>query len=301
MSSINIILYFNNAKYANALARGLCYECTGLEVFFAQNENTVSDLIDRGILLTDKSVYFDKKTVVFYDDDWSESEYSISKKCMLKETISKIKEIAYKTYGVKLYSKECDANVIEVYSKQGGVGVTSFAITLSRIISMETDARVLYLNYSIIDDYNVFLDVDDSQNTISKREFIILKDEGIEIDIEDYLERDSWNVYYFKPEQCRNTFFKTTDRILNYILEEGFVSYVIVDKGKNVSNEEAMKEIELMENSFIYRENDLLKIFPLIKDEDSFIKIDEKIKISMRGKYANNVNLFVKNSEILCY
>ena len=61
-----------------------------------------------------------------------------------------------------------------------------------------------------------------------------------------------------------------------------------------------MKEIELLENSFVYRENKLLNVFPLIKDEESFIKIDEKIKISMRGKYANNINLFVKNSEILC-
>ena len=300
MSSINIILYFKNAKYADALARGLCYECTGLDVFFAQNENTISALIDRGILLTDRSVYFEQKTIIFSEDDWSESEYSISKKRMLKEIISKIKEIAYKIYGVKLYSKDCNAHVIEVYSKMGGAGVTSFAITLSRIISMETEARVLYLNYSIIDDYNVLLDIDSSQNTINKRQFIILKDEGIEINIEDYLERDSWNVYYFKPEGCCNTFFKTTDRILNYILEESFASYVIIDRGKNVSNKEALKEIELLETSFIYREKDLLKEFPFIKDEDSFVKIDEKIKISMRGKYVSNINLFVKNSEILC-
>ena len=300
MSSIKIILYFKNPKYADALARGLCYECTGLDVFFAQNEKMIASLIDRGVLLTDCNIIFDQKTVFFNDEEHIESEYSISKKSPLKEIICMIKDIAYKTYGVKLYLKDYNAHVIEVYSQKGGIGVTSFAITLSRIISAETDSRVLYLNFGIIDDYDVLLDIDDSEKALSKRHFMILKDEGIEIDIEDYLKEDSWKVYYFKPERGYNPFFKVADKILNYILAEGFASYVIIDRGKNVSNENAMKEIELLENSFVYRENELLNVFPLIKDEESFIKIDEKIKISMRGKYANNINLFVKNSEILC-
>lgn len=300
MSSIKIILYFKNAKYADALARGLCYECTGLDVFFAQNEEMITSLIDRGILLTDRSLKFEGKTIFFYDKNQIKGEYSISKISSLREIVYKIKNLAYKTYGAKLYLKDYNTQVIEVYSRKGGNGVTSFAITLSRIISMETDSRVLYLNFSIMDDYDEVLDTEHNKKALSKQHFIILKDEGINPNIEDYLKMDSWNVHYFEPERDYNTFFKRSDRVLNYILEEGFASYVIIDKGKSISNKEAIKEIELLENSLVYREKDLLNEFPLINDQDSFIKIGGKIEISMRGKYANNINMFVKNSEILC-
>lgn len=300
MSSIKIILYFKNAKYADALARGLCYECTGLDVFFAQNEENIIALIDRGILLTDISLKFEEKTIFFYDKNQTESEYSISKISSLKGIVYEIRKITYKIYGEKLYLPNSNTRVIEVYSQKGGNGVTSFAITLSRIISMETDSRVLYLNFSIMDDYDEFLDTEHNKKALSKQHFIILKDEGINPNIEDYLKMDSWNVHYFEPERDYNTFFKRSDRVLNYILEEGFASYVIIDRGKSISNKEAIKEIELLENVLVYREKDLLNEFPLINDQDSFIKIGGKIEISMRGKYANNINMFVKNSEILC-
>ena len=38
MCNINIILYFDNTKYTELLARGLCYESTGLNVFFAKHD-----------------------------------------------------------------------------------------------------------------------------------------------------------------------------------------------------------------------------------------------------------------------
>ena len=67
MCNINIILYFDNTKYTELLARGLCYESTGLNVFFAKDREEILKLIDRGILLTDIYVPEPAKTIFFSD------------------------------------------------------------------------------------------------------------------------------------------------------------------------------------------------------------------------------------------
>lgn len=288
MKGINVILYFNSTKYADSLARGLCYECTGLNVFFAQNEEDIISLVERGILITDKNFNIENKTVMLMEDNSNNDKHILNKTCRLNQIIKNIKDIAFREYGVHLYSKEDKRCAIGIFSRKGGMGVTSFAINIARLISARTESRVLYLNCGVIDDYNEYAKIDNFDNTSSKKHFIFMLEQGIRIKIEDYVKQDEWNVYYFKPESNHNSFFKNVEpkQIIDNILGFEYFSYIIIDFGKREQIEaEILKIIEITDEEIIF-DNDGDKSFI------SYTRQDEK-------RFINYIDRFIEESDIL--
>jgi hypothetical protein len=320
MSSIKIILYFKNPKYADALARGLCYECTGLDVFFAQNEKMIASLIDRGVLLTDCNIIFDQKTVFFNDEEHIESEYSISKKSPLKEIICMIKDIAYKTYGVKLYLKDYNAHVIEVYSQKGGIGVTSFAITLARILSVRSGKKVLYLSLDNIDDSYKYLNLGEKCK-LSREEYFFMKEERLATDIENYLLHDQWGVNYYDSGMKENFFGceYAKGRILDYIKSEEYFDYIVIDFGKICSvRQQGIQKIIELHSENVYQDlskesvDNVLKVinfseysygnkqqYYIKKSDKCFTKEAEFVEISMGGEFAQAIEALVDDIDLL--
>ena len=303
MRSINIILHFENKRYAESLARGLCYEYTGLKVFLVDNEDEINNYIGRGILLTDKNVYIDSKTLLF-TDELKDEKPCISKSLRLKEIMKEISNLAFKFYGIIPFVNNNNSIIIGVFSKSGGSGVTSFAITLSRLIAAKTEARVLYLNLGVIDDFDVYIEFDNS-DILSKMQYLFMKEENIPVCIGHYCKEDLWGVSYFKPERDKNCFFHSIEmtKLIQYILGEKCFDYIIIDAGKtyyidkNLINGcfELKKEIV----TFSYGNNHDESTYELFIDRDSFVDKEDRIEISMRGIYAMCIESILDKSNLL--
>ena len=302
MSNINIILYFDNTKYRESLARGLCYEYAGLNVFFAKDREEILKLIDRGILLTDIYVPEPAKTIFFSDKNNKEYKYSLSKKSPVKRIMETIRRIAFDEYGEYLCGGNYQTKVLQVFSKKGGLGVTSFAITLARLLSAETESKILYLNVGPMDDYEEFFDSDNFE-VLEKREFLLLSEENIKVNILNYLQQDVWSVYYFKPEKSCNTIFcyEGINKLINDISSTHMFSFIVVDLGKNPPNTNNMvgETIEVTKNEVFYTGKHQHFSIELHRDNDSFYTFDGKTNISLKGIYAQTINRFIERCDFV--
>ena len=305
MRSIDIILHFKNAKYAESLARGLCYEYAGLNVFFAEKDEDIQNISSKGILITDKLVKPNSRTIFLSSDIDDRFIYCIPKTTSVKVIMNAIRRIAQKEYGIGTYACNKDTKVIGIFSERGGCGVTSMAITIARVLSAKTDEKVLYLNLGFLDDYNMYTGIEDYGSS-SKMEYLFMKEEQITVNIENYCKEDMWGVYYFKPETKKNSFFLNTNEedIIGYIVDEKFFSHIIVDYGKR-------KEIDnsILDGSFFIKNqrafytsprNEEQYTYSLCIDKDSFFCINENIEISMKGMYANAIDAILEKCGIIC-
>lgn len=305
MRSISIIIFFENIRYAESLARGLCYEYAGLHMFFAENIENLDKQLERGILLTDKALYDTQKTIYFYNEEnqnESQFTYSISKNAAVRDVLKEIRKVAFEQYDIKL--ELCDnSKKIEIFSQKGGSGVTSFAIILARLIALKTESKVLYVNLGVVDDYWQFAGIDQYSN-LSKRQYIFMNEEAISVNLEEYCKEDDFGVFFFKPDMgCDNIFHNLSKKdLMAYMVNENLFSYIIADRGKqnhadreafNVSLEVSKGLVKLSN----FEDDDI--IYQIMEDEYSFKANGEKIEISMMGDYANSIENFIEESEIL--
>lgn len=304
MKSVNIILDLKNAKYAESLARGLCYEYAGLNIFFEDNKKSISKLISRGILITDKLVENEAKTIFLSQEGDENYRYCILKISPIKKILEAIKTISQKEYGIEAYIRNQETKTVGVFSKRGGSGVTTFGIVLGRILAAKTERKVLYLNLGIVDDYSLYAGIS-NYDVCNKMEYCLLKEEGIPLNIENYCVEDSWGVYYFRPESNMNSLFLHVKRskLMSYIINEKFFSYVIIDYGKCNLLEETYLEhkFEIRKGSVIYSDCNGNKTisYELCMDETDTVSTDKKNDISMKGQYANSVDIISVECDIV--
>ncbi len=295
MRSINIILYFNNSRYADSLSRGLCYKYTGLNIFFAEKEKDFVELMDKGVLLTDKKIEHNSKTIALCNGGMENYPYCLPKTCSIKEIFDAIRNIAHKEYGVLSAKFDSNTDVIGVFSKKGGIGLTSFAITMARMIAAETERKVLYLNLGLMDDYCLYTGISD-YSAQNKLEYLFMKEEGLPVNIESYCNEDFWGVSYFKPEHTRNTFFcyGKEGEIVNYAMEENYFSYIVIDFGKRtkVDNSYLKYCFEVGKEEIICQniDDNFTTTFSSVSDNNSFLIENENVEISMKGLYANRIH-----------
>ena len=100
----------------------------------------------------------------------------ISKTLRIKAIMDEINNLAFESYGIIPFVNSNNSRVFGVFSKNGGMGVTAFAITLSRLIAAKTEGRVLYLNLGVIDDFDVYVEFDNS-DVLSKMQYLFMKNQ----------------------------------------------------------------------------------------------------------------------------
>lgn len=305
MRSIKIIIFFENIKYAESLARGLCYEDAGLNVFFAEDVKNLAKQQERGILLTDKPLYDTKKTIYFCNGDRqneSRFTYWISKNAPVREILSVIRQVAFEQYGIK--PKLCDnSKKIEIFSQKGGSGVTSFAIVFARIIALKTESKVLYVNLGEVDDYWLFAGLD-YYSDLSKKQYVFMKEEALSVNLGEYCKEDDFGVYFFKPDIGEDNIFHSLSKkaLMAYLDNEKFFRYIIADSGKkNCGDSEAFNislEVSKGQVKMFSSENEHI-IYQIMEDEYAFKSDGKNIEISMMGDYANSIENFIDESEML--
>lgn len=294
MRSINIILRFSNGRYADALARGLCYNYTGLNVFFEEDLDQSFQKMDRCILLTDDSSLVSNNTIVFGNE-------GIPILTPLRDIMEKIKVIVLREYGIILDYAASNCKSIGVFSKRGGRGVTSFSVMLARLIAARTEKKVLLLNLGIVDDYNEWV-LEDFAGVLSKKQFLLMKEEGIKLNIEEFIKEDLWGTCYFKPEAGHNTFFQKGETVLNHIIGQKYFAYIIVDFGKQ--NEDCIEicdeGLELLVDIFKHTKlNNQSTEYKLCNKEVMFRADLDYLELSMKGEFASCIELFIEESQLV--
>ena len=315
MRGKSITIYMKNEKYGKSLAKGLCYIDTGLEIFLADSLEKAMEGTKEGILLTD------------YDVNNCERVIKISNEEKLKPIdylMEKIRVAMKKIYKIELCLRQRNTKIFGIYSRFGGQGVTSFAITLARILSIKTDKPVLYLSLDNIDDSYRYIDFKGCFK-YSKEEYFFMKEEMLIASLKDYLMVDRWGVNYYISDRTENFFSSgyAKDKIIDYIKNDSYFDYVIIDFGKKhcLSYKWLDKKIEIERENFAQdlsreRDEDVLRIinfsefadgnngyYYIKKCIENFIQYDENIEISMEGEYAQCVEKYIDINKLTfdCY
>lgn len=311
MAEKTITIYMKNDSYGKSLGKGLCYMDAGLEIFFADSLEEAIYGMKKGVILTDYEMKDDPRIIKVSNSD---------KLHPLECLAQKIRLAFRNTYKVELYKDKKNTKVIGVFSNYGGQGVTSFSITLSRLISIKTDKNVLYLSLDKIDDSHRYTNSNSCYKS-SKEEYFFMKEEGLEVNFREYLLKDQWNVNYFAHGNVKNFFGNENgkSRILDYIKSEDYFDYIIIDFGKIplIEQREIDKKIQLVSQNLMQDLStepveDVLKVinfsefsggngkFFYVKNSiESFVKIDGKIDISMESEFAESVEKFVETNELM--
>ena len=300
-----------NMNYGKSLAKGLCYLDTGLDVFLAESLEEGINEATSGVLLTDCETNENPKIIRLSNRD---------KKKPLNAIHEKIRCAFRNVYNAEIGSIDsARPTVFGVYSKNGGKGVTSLAITLSRLMSVKTNKNILYLSMDKIDDSKKYIGFCGIEK-LSKQQYVFMNEEGLSSNLMDYLCEDQWGVHYFVPDIGTN-FFETKyakDSVLEYVESENFFNYIIVDFGKiyGIDNKKIHKKIEIVEEKVLQdlsrkSVEDTLKVinfsdyikdgegyFYIKKDEYSFNESDEVVEISMDGKYAKSVEKLIDDNNL---
>lgn len=321
MSKIDIGIYMKNVKYARALARGLCNESTNLNIFFADKENDVEKLITEGLVITDYDMPNNPK-IMFLREFAEESEVyeGPSKISPVRAVLSKLSEMAYSNYGMEWEHTHGDeAKIISLISQEGGVGVTSIAIGMARMLSLK-ECSVIYINMGPLDDYERYAEAE-FEGTKCKMQYMLYKDQGMKGNIKKFLGRDEWGVYYFKPEKIKNSLFdqQEQDKILKYLTNENFFTHIIVDYGKGVRLERKKNEklvavykkncYRVLSKAHVESDLNIINFMDYLEDEegeicincdpDSFVNTAQNIEISMSGNFMDQIEKIINAKESL--
>ncbi len=297
MAKLTITVFVKNDKYGEALERGLAQQKEGIQILQAESSHMAAVSGLESILLTDIEAY---GSLVM-----NPSEF---KKKAADEILRKAAEKYFNETGIKILSEEEKAYVWEIFSFTGGAGVTSFAVTAARILSMTGNGNILYINLKERDDYKIYseFDMKEISEVSSKRKFIyMMRNLPEKLFLQEYLIKDRFGVFYFCPQSSVNSFFKEAEaaEIIDRLQEEKFFRYILVDSSGMEETESAKIQIShirdkrsglysqkgryLIRNYSGHISEDDLSALP--EDEKSFAALDNKIVISMEGQYAEAV------------
>ncbi len=290
---------------------GICREYTGIKLYAVSEPEEAALSGINGILLTDADIY---GSLVLKKED--------IKGLPIRETVRKIASLYFDMTGeIFAVAGEDTPTVLEFYSRFGGSGVTSIAVTTARLLAASSERRVIYLNLRRYDDYEFYVDVD-FRGLSSKRKFIykIKKTSGT-ILIDEFIREDKWRVGYFCPQKGGNSFEYECDAdiIIDYLIKYKDISYIVVDsyeaccdggiqvevinsKDLRNRNEEKMINSKDLRNrneekkglSIYNFSDDVGEEFHVPEDNESFRIKGDTIDISMTGKFISSIEEIVK-------
>ena len=318
MKAINVLIFVKNVEYGNALARGLCNECTNLKVFFEEGNYEKVKEENWDVLLTDCYAQESPKILHLRENNENvKAEYDIPKTSPISDILSRIESVIGNNYGIKMdCSKEDKPRIIFLKTYEGGAGVTSISILIARYLAVKGES-VLYLNLGPIDDYCTYVNLD-FIGIKDKRQYYFLNEEEIEVDVSEYTMKDRWGVSYFRPEERKNSFFDEleNENILWYLEREKRFSCIVVDCGKSTrekrkKNESIItvvkrpnlilskKHVEsdlLIKNFYDVYEEDMCENGIEI-DNEAFVMNLKNIEILMDSRFFEDVKKIVEDNE----
>ena len=312
MTEKRIIVCTKSDKYGKSLVKGLCYIDTGLDIFFEKSLENAMCNFKEGVLITDYEVDDNPRIIKLSKED---------KIKPLEQIYGQIRCVFRRNYGIEIYShRQKTAMIIAIYSKYGGQGVTSFAITLARILSVRSSKKVLYLSLDNIDDSYKYLNLGEKCKS-SREEYFFMKEERLATDIENYLLRDQWGVNYYDSGMKENFFGReyARDRILDYIKSEEYFDYIVIDFGKICSvRQQGIQKIIELHSENVYQDlskesvDNVLKVinfseysygnkqqYYIKKSDKCFTKEAEFVEISMGGEFAQAIEALVDDIDLL--
>lgn len=181
--------------------------------------------------------------------------------------------------------------------------MTSFAIVLARSIALKTESKVLYVNLGEVDDYWQFAGID-YYSGLSKKQYVFMKEEALSVHLDEYCKEDEFGVSFFKPHIEGDNIFHSLSKqeLMAYLDNEKFFSYIIADSGKrNCGDREAFNislEVSRGQVKLCTSENEYIT-YQIVEDEYAFKTDGKNIEISMMGDYANSIEAFIEESEII--
>lgn len=310
MEKLKITVNIKNTFYAEALARGLCMENSGIEVVIYAGED-IDIKSCQGIVITDR------ETVTKQNSDGILYMWDIK-----KLPVKAIMELVSKAYFLKT-GKIFEANtknspkVWEFFSYMGGAGTTSITLTAARTLAMNEENRVFYMNLTAKDDYRLYFDFADEAKPKKQLIYNLTREKissgNRPVDIKDYVIRDTFGVESFLPQE-RNDFSEgeseIKEAVMELLIKSKRYSHIILDShGKEyggavkievVDNRDSRCKVTgrtgdvVIENYRRSKKNEdsdgECRVFNISEDKESFEMRNEIIEISMIGAFAGKVN-----------
>ena len=297
MRTLFASVFMKNKEYERALMVGICREYTGIKLYAVSEPEEAALSGINGILLTDADIY---GSLVLKKED--------IKGLPIRETVRKIASLYFDMTGeIFAVAGEDTPTVLEFYSRFGGSGDTSIAVTTARLLAASSERRVIYLNLRRYDDYEFYVDVD-FRGLSSKRKFIykIKKTSGT-ILIDEFIREDKWRVGYFCPQKGGNSFEYECDAdiIIDYLIKYKDISYIVVDSYEAccdggiqvevINSKDLRNRNEEKKGLSIYNfSDDVGEEFHVPEDNESFRIKGDTIDISMTGKFISSIEEIVK-------
>ena len=326
MKEIRVTIAVKETAYGNLLAQAMAETERMLDITVTCRENLVYDEKESGrILITDFEPEQLQKIVVWPSAQILRLE---NKLLSVSEILCLTCEMAYSTEEKKekIYSEDSlRTKVFGFYSPWGGSGTTSITIAAGRLLCGMTGEKVLYLNLTAKDQYRVYME-EGTAFSGGKKELIYRLKEGASFYPSRFMIRDSWGLYFLKPEAKGNTLLeldeKTWPEILRRLIKEADINLILLDLGSDAK--ESM--FDLCENFFcvvnkqecrskLKREkagnadNEMIvenrsfenkrceNLVQIEEDTESFVAEGEKIKLSLNKSFAAGVRYLAEKIE----
>lgn len=311
MKKLKIAVFVREKEYGFDLAKGLCSQSSGIEVFVAEDQAEAFDYAGKeGVVITDRRVENTSRTLLLTGEREGnhragnlKSIYKISPaKEILKAAISVCLEA---TGEIFCPEQEAELRIWELFSPRGGSGTTAIALTCARLLASRPEEKVLYMNLGIEDDYGIYAETR-FDNVRPKRKFIYAAEVNSRIGTDNCFAADGYGLCYFRPEAERNSFLYEADmgRVAEFLRKNREFTRLVIDSGKRSKSllAEADLTFKISREGDLRRDRKDEKIREIINfsvasglrdgrfyipfDKESFARREEKTEISMEGMFA---------------
>ena len=316
MKKLAVAVLSEDMGYAKALSRGLAEERKNIYIkpicvdnfSAAQREKLIDELTELGyILVADFDINERDELIILTECDVCDLCCNkISKFSPVRAIFQKITEIYFEKNKIEFsYLMEDDTKILGVLSPWHSSGSTVFSIALGRTFAMKTDDPVLYINAGIYDDYMLYMDKS-SEKSVSKKELIYNIIQKYPWNMEKYLIKDKYGLFYLCGESGTNTLSerKCIEKLILGITKKKMFSYIIIDgmmpDMDYICHEKiAICDCRYKRTYFDVRDEDYIQIYNfsykednkcIPKDEESFQVEENHICISMEGVFADKIN-----------
>lgn len=297
MKKIKIAVCTKNRHYGKALAKGLAEESAGIEIICADS----SDADDCDVMLSDFKTPSELQISVL-GDKIKESESTISKSLPVGIILKKIiKTYLEATDHMFLPQMIEDTKIVGAGSNVGGAGVSTIAITAGRILSLQSEGKVIYINCSGSEDYNIYFEGNIEKPRTVKELIFRIKYSG-KILLDDYIFKDEFGLCVLSAAEDLR--IDDIQILLKYLCESKHISYIVIDAGKNIQMMNLCHDQLIISNYNDVRcsydegviNNSMIKGKDRIRyDGTSFEKIDNKVRISLEGIFAEDIKDIVQD------
>lgn len=227
-------LLIGDEAYGKALLNGLAHNCHALSF------KIIDKIVDRDpfdIILTDdesqRATNWDR-TIILASDP---KEYNIENmtlfryqgsKSLINDLLFILSKMDRSPY---IKKEEGNCNVIGFYSQEGGVGVTSIALTAAYLLGSKHNYRTLYINIEPVNSSVKYLDIRGIEEDKLFKYAIL---QGIDFDLGRYFSQGD-GFSYLQNGEINEFSIASKDKlesILHKVEKSGQFDYIVLDAGR---------------------------------------------------------------------